>query len=119
MAEESPTLTGLAAKISAAAVSIESYLKKNNHPAPSFHPDAPSSMPLVPEVQQARYELLSALSDLELLVQGPFDALTIHMVPVCLLHPYHALPKHSPLQIGHTAKRQLTSGWWSPACSAR
>jgi hypothetical protein len=79
---ESPTLTGLAAKISASAATIESYLKEKNLPAPSFHPDSPPSLPMVPEVQHARYELLTALSDLELLAQGSYDAMSTHMIPV-------------------------------------
>lgn len=66
-----PTLNSLAETIAQAANTITSYLEFNNLPAPSFSENGPASYPMAPEVQDARLQLLGALSDMTHLTMGP------------------------------------------------
>jgi hypothetical protein len=72
-----PSLTELASKISAAAATIDTYLKDHNVPATSFETSSPPGLPHVPEVVMAKMQLLEALSDIAILTQGPAEAMTI------------------------------------------
>lgn len=71
MAEVQPTLRSLAQKIVEASTTIADYLETHNFPAPSFAEDGPADYPRDAEIQPARFELLTAVTDLYHLASGP------------------------------------------------
>jgi hypothetical protein len=73
MAQNSPTLEGLATTIAELTKALAGQLKDANHPEPSFAADSPSSLPPTPEIQGVRLQLVEALSDLLQLATGPSD----------------------------------------------
>lgn len=90
MSEAQPTLDSLAAAIIQAAKVITSYLDANNLPAPSFAEDSPASYPPVPEVIAARFQLLEALHDMQLLASGASD--NLFLTPI-LVRTFSRAPK--------------------------
>jgi hypothetical protein len=64
------SLSALAGQIAASAKAIEEALKKKGAPLPSFDKDAPP-MPADPEILFAKMQLLDAVHDLRILVNGP------------------------------------------------
>lgn len=85
MAAQPPdtNLVDLATKIGELTATINSYLKENNLPGPSFKKDAPLRLPNAPEVQGARFELVEAALDLYHLAAGPADYLFWQSKLVC------------------------------------
>jgi len=89
---QTPSLTEIASKISQAASTIETYLKTNSLPQPSFAPDAPNGLPYVPEILMAKMQLVELLSDLEILVTGPAEYLSMSCMQVrTLIYPLYPL----------------------------
>ncbi|KAK0637900.1 O-methyltransferase gsfB [Lasiodiplodia hormozganensis] len=76
MADEQPTLTSLAAKITELSETLTKYLKENNVPAPTFAADSPTSYSnLSPEIFMIRQALLDNLNDMWYLTQGPSESI--------------------------------------------
>jgi len=75
MPEDQPTLDSLAATISQAAQVITSYHDANGLFAPSFAEDSPFSYPQVPEIINARTQLIDATFDLHQLILGASDGI--------------------------------------------
>jgi 6-hydroxytryprostatin B O-methyltransferase len=70
------SLTALASQISSSASLIDTFLLSNNHPTPSFAPDAPAAFPTAPAtVQHARQSLIEAAQSLVDLLTGPAEHL--------------------------------------------
>jgi hypothetical protein len=69
------TLSELAADIQSQVGIIDSYLKQNNLPQPSFAVDSPSELPLDADVQRARLKLIETSSALANLATGSADHL--------------------------------------------
>lgn len=73
---EQPTLTSLAAKISALTNEVSTYLSDNKIQAPSFAADSPTSyVGLSHEMFMKRQVLLDAVQDLWYLAQGPSESI--------------------------------------------
>ncbi|KAL4998457.1 S-adenosyl-L-methionine-dependent methyltransferase [Aspergillus recurvatus] len=71
-----PSLTSLASQVSHSASLINTFLLSNNHPAPSFGPNAPAAFPPAPAtIQHARQSLLEAAQSLIDLLTGPAEHL--------------------------------------------
>lgn len=78
MAQNLSTLTALAARIAKSAEAIESFLKENQLPEPSFEADGPKNFPVTdknPEILAARDELIDCTQELRDLVVGPTDTI--------------------------------------------
>ncbi|KAL5041838.1 hypothetical protein BDW71DRAFT_157729 [Aspergillus fruticulosus] len=72
----SPSLISLASQISHSASLINAFLLSNNHPAPSFAPNAPAAFPPAPAtIQHARQSVLEAAQSLIDLLTGPAEHL--------------------------------------------
>lgn len=70
------SLTALADQISSSASLISQFLQSNNHPQPSFAPDAPPSFPPAPTpITNARQTLLEAAQTIVDLMTGPAEHL--------------------------------------------
>jgi len=92
MAPPPGTLSALAAKISAAAAVIDGHFAATNTPGPSFDIDTPTFLPFVPEVQNAKTELIDALEDLQTLTLGPADYFAINLLSLAHdMTVYHVL----------------------------
>lgn len=87
----------LAQKITKATQELETYMKANNLPMPSFDVDAPADFPTLPEdVQQSRQEIIHATKELGLLAHGPRESIrwgiwevsALHLASPCLVYPY-------------------------------
>ena len=66
----------LAQKIAKETEKLESYMKENNLPMPSFDVDAPADFPKLPaEVSKSRQEIIFATRELGLLAHGPRESL--------------------------------------------
>lgn len=75
MAEQQPTLQGLAAKITELTETFSQWLRDNNVEQPTFAADSTLSYTnLTPEIFQTRQLLSDALSDLWYLTQGPSES---------------------------------------------
>ncbi|KAL4780293.1 S-adenosyl-L-methionine-dependent methyltransferase [Aspergillus varians] len=69
-------LTALAEQITASAALVSQFLTSNNHPQPSFEPDAPVAFPPAPAaVTDARRTLLEAAQSIVDLMTGPAEHL--------------------------------------------
>ncbi|KAH7376879.1 S-adenosyl-L-methionine-dependent methyltransferase [Plectosphaerella cucumerina] len=78
MAQNLSTLTALAARIAKSAEVIDSFLKENQLPEPSFEADGPKNFPVTdknPEILAARDELIDCTQELRDLVVGPTDTI--------------------------------------------
>src|SRR5690348_2409599 len=65
-------MVALAQKITKATENLETYMKSENLPVPSFDVDAPADFPSLPEdVQKSRQEIIHATRELGLLAHGP------------------------------------------------
>ena len=71
MAAPTPTLSELAAQISSAAAAIDKHLISNNLPPTTFHEGGLLCLPHAAVVDTAKLQLLSLLSDMQLLVHSP------------------------------------------------
>ena len=76
------TFSELAAKITAAASTIDSYLKANNAPSTSLEVDSPLGLPPAPEVAMAKMELLDLLNDMKILAHGPAETIMLGCMQV-------------------------------------
>lgn len=77
---EQPTSTSrmivLAQKIAKETEKLETYMKENNLPMPSFDVDAPADFPKLPaEISKSRQEIIFATRELGLLAHGPRESL--------------------------------------------
>ena len=75
MSASEPTLDSLAVTISETAEAITSYFASKGQPSPTFAEDSTTTYPMVPEIIGARFQLLEAIHDLQLLVEGANDHL--------------------------------------------
>jgi hypothetical protein len=86
-----PSLSELAATISANTAKIENYLRSHDLQSPSFDVDAPPG-PLVPpdspELEAARSELIDATLMLHDLILGPKEYLMKYTVSAARLAPH-------------------------------
>ncbi|KAL5332378.1 S-adenosyl-L-methionine-dependent methyltransferase [Aspergillus crustosus] len=70
------TLTDLAEQISTNAALVQGFLASNNHPQPSFHPEAPPAFPPTPkDITTARQQLLEAAQTIVDTLTGPAEHL--------------------------------------------
>ncbi|KAK3298491.1 O-methyltransferase-domain-containing protein [Chaetomium fimeti] len=71
--EQSPSrMVALAQQITKATEKLETYMKANNLPMPSFDADAPADFPGLPaDVQQNRQDIIVAAKELSMLAHGP------------------------------------------------
>ncbi|KAL4885489.1 S-adenosyl-L-methionine-dependent methyltransferase [Aspergillus karnatakaensis] len=70
------SLTDLADQISTNASLIQAFLTSNNHPQPSFHPNAPPAFPPAPaDINHARQQLLEAAQTIVDTLTGPAEHL--------------------------------------------
>jgi hypothetical protein len=68
-------MIALAQKITKATEKLESYMKSNKLPMPSFDVDAPADFPHLPEdVQKSRQEIIHATKELGMLAHGPRES---------------------------------------------
>lgn len=69
-------MVALAQKIAKDTEKLETYMKENNLPMPSFDVDAPADFPTLPEdIQKSRQEIIHSTKELGLLAHGPREAL--------------------------------------------
>jgi len=69
-------MIALAQKITKETEKLESYMKENNLPMPSFDVDAPGDFPKLPEdILKSRQEIIFATRELGLLAHGPRESL--------------------------------------------
>ncbi|KAK6065091.1 o-methyltransferase [Seiridium cupressi] len=88
----SRSLSELAALIQNRSASIEDALKSAGLPPPSFAVGSPLALPLSPELEDTRDELVEALDELRALVLGPMGHLLMLMLPLPALNAtFHAL----------------------------
>ncbi|KAK9422181.1 putative S-adenosyl-L-methionine-dependent methyltransferase [Seiridium unicorne] len=88
----SRSLSELAALIQTRSASIEDALKSAGLPPPSFAVGSPLALPLSPELEDTRDELVEALDELRALVLGPMGHLLMLMLPLPALNAtFHAL----------------------------
>ncbi|KAK0628564.1 S-adenosyl-L-methionine-dependent methyltransferase [Bombardia bombarda] len=76
-AGQSPSrITVLAQIIAKETEKVETYMRGNNLPMPSFEVDAPGDFPRLPEeINRSRQEIISASKELGLLAQGPRESI--------------------------------------------
>jgi hypothetical protein len=75
-ASKTTSLIELAKTITTETVKLETFLKENGHPIPSFEVDSPMNFPKLPdEIKKSREEVLRATKDLEALVTGPTESI--------------------------------------------
>ncbi|KAK4124827.1 S-adenosyl-L-methionine-dependent methyltransferase [Parathielavia appendiculata] len=68
-------MIALAQKITKATEKLESYMKTNKLPMPSFDVDAPADFPHLPEdIQESRQEIIHATKELGMLAHGPRES---------------------------------------------
>ncbi len=68
-------MIALARKITQATEKLESHMKANNLPLPSFDVDSPADFPSLPEdVQRSRQDIIHATKELSLLAHGPRES---------------------------------------------
>ncbi|KAK4137039.1 S-adenosyl-L-methionine-dependent methyltransferase [Trichocladium antarcticum] len=66
----------LARKIASETETLETYMRENNLPMPSFEVDAPADFPTLPaDIQRSRQEVICATRELGLLAHGPRESL--------------------------------------------
>ncbi|KAK6086414.1 O-methyltransferase [Seiridium cupressi] len=88
----SRSLSELAALIQNRSASIEDALKSAGLPPPYFAVGSPLALPLSPELEDTRDELVEALDELRALVLGPMGHLLMLMLPLPALNAtFHAL----------------------------
>ena len=69
-------MIALARKITQATEKLESHMKANNLPLPSFDVDSPADFPSLPEdVQRSRQDIIHATKELGLLAHGPRESI--------------------------------------------
>ncbi|EGO53015.1 hypothetical protein NEUTE1DRAFT_105963 [Neurospora tetrasperma FGSC 2508] len=69
-------MIALAQKIAKETEKLETYMKDNNLPMPSFDVDAPADFPKLPaEISRSRQEIIFATRELGLLAHGPRESL--------------------------------------------
>lgn len=69
-------MIALAQKIAKETEKLETYMKDNNLPMPSFDVDAPVDFPKLPaEISKSRQEIIFATRELGLLAHGPRESL--------------------------------------------
>jgi hypothetical protein len=74
--ESASKMIALAKKISAEAEKLETYMKANGLPIPSFEVDSPGDFPKLPEdIQKSRQEIVYATKELGNLVRGPREGI--------------------------------------------
>jgi hypothetical protein len=86
-----PSLSELAATISANTAKIENYLRSHDLKSPSFDVDAPTGSLVpsdAPELETARSELIDATLMLHDLILGPKEYLMKYTVSTARLLPY-------------------------------
>ena len=80
-------MVALARKITKATEKLESHMKANNLPMPSFDVDAPADFPALPDdVQQSRQDIIHATKELSLLAHGPRESVRWGIWEVSSLH---------------------------------
>ena len=74
--EQSPSrMVALARQITQATEKLETYMKANNLPMPSYDVDAPADFPSLPEdIQQSRQDIIIATKELAMLAHGPRES---------------------------------------------
>lgn len=83
-------MIALARKITQATEKLESHMKANNLPMPSFDVDSAADFPSLPEdVQRSRQDIIHATKELGLLAHGPRESIRwgIWEVSALRLHP--------------------------------
>lgn len=73
MARMNQNLSGIGSTICDLSRSLADQLEALKYPEPSFASDAPASLPLDPNLQGTRMQLLETLEVLRHLVTGPSD----------------------------------------------
>ncbi|KAH6658135.1 S-adenosyl-L-methionine-dependent methyltransferase [Truncatella angustata] len=98
----SRSLSELAALIQSHSASIVNTLESHGHPQPSFTVGSPLVLPLSPEVEDTRDELVEALDELRALVLGPMGHLFSMLLPLPATNAtMHALYRFRiPQQLG-------------------
>jgi hypothetical protein len=96
-------MIALAQQITKATEKLETHMKANNLPMPSFDVDAPADFPTLPEdVQQSRLEIIHATKELGLLAHGPRESIRWgvwevsacqHPHPPCMAVPVLTIPQ--------------------------
>jgi hypothetical protein len=75
-ASKTTSLIELAKIIATETGKLETLLKENGHPIPSFEVDSPMNFPkLTDDIKKSREEVLRATKDLEALVTGPTESI--------------------------------------------
>lgn len=75
LASQAPRMGVLAEIIRVETEKLETYLKENGIAQPSFHVDAPSDFPQLPDdIQQSRQKIVFATNELANLVRGPRES---------------------------------------------
>ena len=80
MASSQNQIAVLAEQIAEGTKSIDSYLKSNGLPTPSFDVDGPSDLRLTKELQDAKAAIIGATQELQELLLGPQMLLFSHHV---------------------------------------
>lgn len=78
MAQSQQTLRSIGSTIADLSKCLAKQLQASNHPEPSFASNAPASLPITPEVQGTRMQLLESLMRLLHLVTGPSQFWMLH-----------------------------------------
>ena len=81
----SQSISGLAGLIQKHATTIETFIQESGAPQPTMSVGTPPVLPLTPELEGTRNELLDALGELQALIQGPMVQLFSVMFPVVSL----------------------------------
>jgi hypothetical protein len=88
-------MIALAQQITKATEKLETHMKANNLPMPSFDVDAPADFPTLPEdIQQSRQEIIHATKELGLLAHGPRESVRWGIWEVSASQ--HPRPVYSP-----------------------
>lgn len=75
-AQSTSRMVTLARKIASETEKLETYMRENNLPMPSFEVDAPADFPTLPaDIQRSRQEIICATRELGLLAHGPRESL--------------------------------------------
>ena len=93
-AGQSPSrMIALARQITEATEKLESHMRANNLPLPSFDVDSPADFPSLPEdVQRSRQDIIHATKELALLAHGPRESVRWGIWEVSALRPYCSIP---------------------------
>jgi hypothetical protein len=80
MSSPQSRIAQLSAIISDYTTKIDTFLANNRLPHPSFEANAPASLGLPPDLEEARLVVLQATQELNDLLQGPRDIIMNHQV---------------------------------------